>query len=245
MTSSPCGSFATFRRSRSIRANGSDSPDSSRTGQRMAGQWAIRASVRSGRAGRVERVAEAHQREIGRRRLGRGQAGHPSAEGVAADRDVGLRRDHEVEGRQRVLGLALGQVDGRRVDATSAQALDERGHARRGPARSVAEVAACAHLDSVAARWVVRLGGSWADRVMAGQDQRCGHPRCRHAPEAHAARHDPTSTAAPRDADDPRRARDGVRRPARGHRWAAAVGPRRRLRRSPWARGSSRGRSPI
>ena len=28
-------------------ANGSDSPDSSRTGQRMSGQWAIRASVRS------------------------------------------------------------------------------------------------------------------------------------------------------------------------------------------------------
>ena len=38
-------------RSSSIRANGSASPDSSRTGQRMAGQWAIRASVRSGAPG--------------------------------------------------------------------------------------------------------------------------------------------------------------------------------------------------
>ena len=39
---SPCGSRAIASRSRSIRANGSDSPDRSRAGQAIAGQWAIR-----------------------------------------------------------------------------------------------------------------------------------------------------------------------------------------------------------
>ena len=134
----------------------------------MAGQWAIRASVRSGSAGRVERVAEADQRAVRRVRLGGGQARDPAAVRVAADRDVGLRRHGEVERRHRVLGLPARQVDRGRGDAAGAQALDERGHAGRRPAGAVSQVAAQAHGVSVPGAWVVRLRGSWPSRVMAG-----------------------------------------------------------------------------
>jgi len=55
-----------------------------------------------------------------------------------------------VECRQRVLGLALRQVDGGRGHAARSQAADERGHARRRSAGAVSEIAAKAHRDSVA-----------------------------------------------------------------------------------------------
>jgi DNA-3-methyladenine glycosylase I len=55
-----------------------------------------------------------------------------------------------MEGRQRIFGLALRQVDGRRGHAARPQAADERGHAGRRAAGAVSEIAAKAHRDSVA-----------------------------------------------------------------------------------------------
>ena len=67
-----------------------------------------------GRAGRMERVAEQHERGVGRVRFRGGEAGDATPVRVAADRHVRGRRDHEMEGGQRILGLALGEIDGRR-----------------------------------------------------------------------------------------------------------------------------------
>ena len=135
----------------------------------MAGQWAIRASVRSGAAGRVERVAEQDERGD-TARPARPRPGSPPGRRTSGRRPRRRRSagTDEVERRQRVLGLALGQVDGRRVDATSAQALDERGHAGRRPARAVAQEAA-----QRSSRQGSRPMARSAGRVMA----RSGHGR--------------------------------------------------------------------
>ena len=111
-------------------------------------------------AGRVERVAEQDERGVGRIRFRGGEAGDAAAERVAADRHVRGRRHHEMEGGQRILGLALGQIDGRGGHAACSQPADEGGHAGRRPAGAVSEIAAKAHRDSVAA--VGRSGASGA-----------------------------------------------------------------------------------
>ena len=69
----------------------------------------------------MERVAEQDERGIRRIRLGGGEAGDAAAVRVAADRDIRGRRHHEMEGGQRVLGLALGEVDGRGGHAACSQ----------------------------------------------------------------------------------------------------------------------------
>ena len=98
-----------------------------------------------GRAGRMERVAEQDEPGVRGVGLGRGEARHATAERMAADGHVRAVGHDEVEGRQGVLGLALGQVDGRRVDAARAEALHERGHAGRRAARAVSQEAPDRH----------------------------------------------------------------------------------------------------
>ena len=105
---------STAARSRAIRANGSASPDSSRTGTGDRRPMADPGVGALGRSGRVERVAEQHEAGIRRVGLGGRQARDASAIGVAADGHVRRRRDDQVERRDGVLRLALGQVDGAR-----------------------------------------------------------------------------------------------------------------------------------
>src|SRR6476659_2736034 len=103
-----------------------------------------------GRSRWVERVAEQDEGGVWRVLFRCGEAGDTTAERVPTDRDIGRRRDHEMEGRQRILGLARREVDGRRRHAPRAQAADERGHAGGRPAGAMSERAAKAHRDSVA-----------------------------------------------------------------------------------------------
>ena len=135
----------TAARSRSILANGSDSPDSSRTGQRDVRPVRDPRVGPLGRPGRMERIAEQHEAGVRRVRLGGGQARDAAAERVATDGDVGASRDDQVEGGQGLLGPALGQVDRGGRDASRQQPVDERGHAGRCPARAVPEIATQTH----------------------------------------------------------------------------------------------------
>ena len=94
----------------------------------------------------MERVAEQDEGGIRRCGLGRREAGHPPAVRVAADGDIGIGQDHQVERRYGILGLAFGQVDGNGVDAARAKTVHERRHARRRAARAVPQVTTKAHL---------------------------------------------------------------------------------------------------
>ena len=82
------GADAAARRS-SIRANGSASPESSSTGQRIAGQCAVRSSACSGSTGWMERVAEQDERRV---------------VGVGLARRRGSRRGRRTTGRRRRSG---------------------------------------------------------------------------------------------------------------------------------------------
>ena len=132
--------------------------------------------------GRVERVAEQDEARIGCVGFGGGEARHAAAVRVPSDRDVGAVGDDEMEGRQRILGLAPGQVDGGGVDAARPQAVHERRHAGRRPARAVSQEAPDTHRHRVAAE--ARPGyighgpvGSWPS------GRASGHPRRPNAPE--------------------------------------------------------------
>ena len=116
----------------------------------MASERSVRRSVRAGPGG-MQRVAEEDERRVRRVRLGRGEAGHPATERMPANDDVGGRRDDRVEGRQGVFCLAPGKIDGDRVEAALSKPRHERRHRRRRAAGAMAQEAAKAHSDSVAA----------------------------------------------------------------------------------------------
>ena len=195
------------RRRRSIRANGSDSPDSSRTGQRMAGQWAIRASVRSGRAGRMERIAEAARAprtaRPARRRRGSRPGRRTSGRRPRRRARTGPRGGTRA-GRPRPCASA-----GRwRVASTprAAETLDERRHAGGRPARAVAQEQRGTHREKRSLAWAVRMAASWSGS---------GHGRSPdaaailgHAPlgRSHADRRSSAAAVAP----DPRRSRSAL-----------------------------------
>ena len=60
---------------------------------------------------------------------------------MPADDGRRIVRNDLVECRQRLLRLALGQVDGGGLDAATSKAIDERLHARRRARRPVTEIA--------------------------------------------------------------------------------------------------------
>jgi hypothetical protein len=93
-----------------------------------------------GRTGAVERVAEEDEAGVACPGFGSGEARDPTAERVAPDGDVRAVRDLPMERRERRLGPAPGELEGRRSEAASLQPPNERGHTGGVPARAVAKV---------------------------------------------------------------------------------------------------------
>ena len=81
-------------------------------------------------AGRMERVAEQHERRVGGVGLGRGEARDPASERMAADHHVGVVRHGSMERRECLFRLAPRQVDRGRIETALLETAHERRHGR-------------------------------------------------------------------------------------------------------------------
>ena len=139
------------------------------------------AGAELGSARPMQRVAEEHEAGDRPVRLGRPIGGEETrdaaAVGVAADRDAGRVGQLRGVGRDRLLGLALGQVDRDRPDPAIREACDVRLHRRARPGRTVPE-----HEDEIVDERAVRCGscGWLSSGARCGCDSRgvTGRRRC-------------------------------------------------------------------
>ena len=200
-------------RSRSIRANGSASPERNRTGQRIDGKWAVRSSALLGRARRMEREAEQDERGVVRVGLGGGEARDPAAVRLAADARSPGRRRRGAVGPSGTIARNAGTassafLSGRSIARASMpraiRPADVAGHAGRGAARPVPDVESDRHRaqgrprssgDCDATRTALNAADPigwhrWPGRAMAGaRSHRSWWPgpqrnRCRPAPDS-------------------------------------------------------------
>ena len=149
-------------------------------GSGSAGQWAIRASVRSGAPGRMERVAEQHERRVRGARFRGGQARDAAAVRLAADDDPSARDGTTWwNAGMASSALRLGRSIAVAVDAAGSQALDERCHAGRRPAtRRAPDSSGDPSSGSVAVGSGPFGRPRVARRVMAGRTARSGLVGC-------------------------------------------------------------------
>src|SRR3954451_4619683 len=89
----------------------------------------------------MEREREEDQGGVGRVLLGGCEARHAATVRMTADDGRRVVGNDAMERRQRLLGLALREVDGRRLEPATLKAVDERLHARRGARGTVPDVA--------------------------------------------------------------------------------------------------------
>ena len=179
--------------------------------------------------GWMQRVAEQDEGRVRGVRLGRGEARDATAVRVAADDGRGFGGHDGVERRDGVLGAALGQVDGDRLDTPRPQPVHERRHARR---RAAGTVTRGSRSDPSAQRRASFPRATIDDRPPAPLP-RCAGPAWPDRADRLRARRSPRPpTRRPgRSRPGPRRHR--ARRPPRRHQRRLHLHRHRRVRRMP------------